>query len=76
MLNDGTTYKGVWKEDTLPLGFCIDSTGYYNGSFNDSLQRQGYGRYEYFTGEHYQGEWEKDTSHGFGINVSAHKIIE
>lgn len=76
MLSDGTTYKGVWKEDTLPLGFCIDSTGYYNGSFNDSLQRQGYGDYEYFTGEHYQGEWEKDAPHGFGINVSAHKIIE
>lgn len=63
-------YIGIWKDDTLTIGTRIDRKGIYAGEFNRWMDAHGHGCYRNNDGTYYEGHWQDDERHGFGISIS------
>lgn len=64
----GRTIVGTFQADTLTTGIRPDSTGTYRGDFV-RLAAQGHGAYQHFNGSYFEGHWESDLRHGFGLEM-------
>lgn len=73
---DGTRYEGRWHADTLAKGTRRDTTSLYEGQFDRRLQRNGKGTYrQRRLLTFYDGEWQNDRRHGFGLYVAPHQTV-
>ena len=64
----GRTIIGTFQADTLCEGLRIDSTGSYLGEFS-RLKAHGYGACLMADGSYFQGYFENDRRHGFGLEL-------
>ena len=71
-LNDGTLYKGEWKNNkfhgfgTFVFGTETEWAGHtFSGNFKDGTYH-GYGVYTFPDGEKYVGDYKEGKKHGFG----------
>ena len=64
----GRTIVGKWQADTLETGLRIDSTGTYLGDFAHQ-KAHGHGAYLSIDGSYFEGHWERDRRHGFGLEM-------
>lgn len=72
---------GQWDEDTLTSGIRIDSTGIYQGAFRGGrvgtivdAKAQGHGSYISVENHYFEGHWEKDLRHGFGLQLLENEV--
>ena len=64
----GRTILGTCRADTLCEGLRIDSTGTYLGDFSH-LKAHGQGAYLLTDGSYFQGFFQEDHRHGFGLEI-------
>ena len=62
------TIIGTWHADTLDTGIRLDSAGTYIGDFS-GLKATGHGAYIDTLGTYFEGHWEADRRHGFGLEA-------
>ena len=64
----GRTIIGNCIDDSLKTGIRHDSLGYYVGDFFED-KAQGHGAYLLTDGSYFEGHWENDRRHGFGLEL-------
>ena len=64
----GRIIIGTYVRDTLRNGLRLDSTGIYAGDMTGTMA-QGHGYYLDNQGLYYEGQWQDDRQHGFGISA-------
>lgn len=70
----GRMVLGEYEADTLRSGVRIDSTGIYAGDFSQGVAG-GHGAYKTAKGLYYEGSWQADHRHGFGISVAPYTHV-
>ena len=72
---------GQWDEDTLTSGIRIDSAGIYQGAFRGGrvgtivdAKAQGHGSYISVENHYFEGHWENDLRHGFGLQLLENEV--
>ena len=70
--NDGSIYKGFFKNDKIKgRGKLISTNGYiYEGDFDEGLFN-GYGKLFTINGTKYEGNWKDNSQDGFGVEKYA-----
>ena len=72
-----TKYCGLWNADTLVSGLRIDSTGIFNGAFDQNKMPSGEGTYvNHLHTVFYEGYWNKGLRHGSGYQINASRVVE
>ena len=71
----GNIVCGIFANDTIVTGIRTDSLGTYRGQMDQWLQACGEGTYDGFDGTHYDGFWQDNRRHGFGIEITAHHPV-
>ena len=66
---------GIFANDTIVTGIRTDSLGTYRGQMDRWLQACGEGTYDGNDGTHYDGFWQDNRRHGFGIEITAHHPV-
>ena len=64
----GRIIIGTYVRDTLRNGLRLDSAGIYAGDMTGTMA-QGHGYYLDNQGLYYEGQWQDDRQHGFGISA-------
>ena len=64
----GRIIIGTYERDTLRNGLRLDSAGIYAGDMTGTMA-QGHGYYLDNQGLYYEGQWQDDRQHGFGISA-------
>ncbi len=64
----GRTIVGTCRDDSLETGIRPDSVGLYLGDFSHDWA-DGHGAYLTSDGSYFEGHWEKDRRHGFGLEL-------
>lgn len=64
----GRTVVGTCSDDSLTIGIRPDSLGFYMGDFQNK-EAHGHGSYLTPDGSYYEGHWENDRRHGFGLEL-------
>lgn len=72
----GYKYLGDCEEDTLVRGTFTDSVGTYRGELTHDGKPCGVGRYSYFDGSYYEGEWLNGFRHGNGFLVTPGQMVK
>lgn len=67
----GNIVCGIFANDTIVTGIRTDSLGTYRGQMDQWLQACGEGTYDGYDGTHYDGFWQDNRRHGFGIEITA-----
>ena len=72
---------GQWNEDTLTSGIRIDSMGIYQGAFRGGrvgtvvdAKAEGHGSYISVDNHYFEGHWENDQRHGFGLQLLENEV--
>ena len=71
----GNIVCGIFANDTIVYGIRTDSLGTYRGQMDQWLQACGEGTYDGNDGTHYDGFWQDNRRHGFGIEITAHHPV-
>ena len=71
----GNIVCGIFANDTIVTGIRTDSLGIYRGQMDRWLQACGEGTYDGYDGTHYDGFWQDNRRHGFGIEITAHHPV-
>lgn len=64
----GRTILAKWQNDSIQTGIRLDSMGTYLGDFAN-LKAEGHGAYLAIDGSYYEGHWQQDRRHGFGLEM-------
>ena len=64
----GRTVVAKWQNDSIETGIRLDSLGTYLGDFSN-LKAEGHGAYLSVDGSYFEGHWEQDRHHGFGLEM-------
>lgn len=68
----GRRIDGIWDHDTIVSGVRRDSTGVYEGEFDQRLMAHGHGFHRDISGTYFEGQWKNDERNGFGF-ASQHR---
>jgi len=78
----GRIIIGQWEADTLVSGLRIDSAGIYEGAFTHVAtgsgshpRAEGHGSYTSADGRYYEGHWQGDKRHGFGLQMLQNDML-
>lgn len=72
---NGYRIQGKWNKDTLYYGIRVDSAGTYTGEMDRRAIAQGWGKYDTFHGDYYEGTWKNNRRNGFGYAIKPHHRI-
>lgn len=73
----GRKWTGIWEKDKLTSGTLTDSLGIYTGTFNDTLQPSGFGKFiSHDRLSSYEGHWNQGKHNGFGFNAQSGRSIQ
>ena len=64
----GRTVIGTCRDDSLETGIRLDTLGTYLGDFHQ-VEAHGHGAYLLPDGSYFEGHWENDRRHGFGLEL-------
>lgn len=64
----GRTVIGTCRDDSLETGIRLDTLGTYLGDFHQ-VEAHGHGAYLLPDGSYFEGHWENDHRHGFGLEL-------
>lgn len=70
----GSLIIGNWQADTLVSGIRIDSTGFYQGAFQNG-KPHGHGSYTDTEGRYFEGHWEDGLQEGFGFQLLENEVV-
>ncbi len=73
-VTDDYLYIANWRADTMSSGLRIGRDGVYAGKFDRYQRASGHGCYSGYDGSYYEGHWQDDRQHGFGLGVTTRNL--
>ena len=69
------TTHGSTLRKYIDFDLRIDSLGYYKGTIDSLKQPDGYGIWQGYDGDHYEGGWKNGQREGWGFSISSKKPL-